>query len=209
MKSFIPPTWQIPGLLDGSVSAVSWPIPIIVPEECSVAFTYENGSPTHVYFRVNGRGVGDHKCRVQPGDVLAGKEAWAPCIGGPIHPDNPILYRADDRECYDQLVWRSPATMPLWASRLHLRVLSVRAQRCADIDELDALDEGFEGRVITGVMKEAGKPERRGEFIDGYALDALRDYWQPAYARRGLEWEKSWRWVAKVERVQQGKRDCK
>lgn len=21
------------------------------------------------------------------------------------------------------------------------------------------------------------------------------------YARRGLEWEKSWRWVAKVERV--------
>ena len=26
MKSFLPPTWQIPGLLDGSVSVVSWPM---------------------------------------------------------------------------------------------------------------------------------------------------------------------------------------
>lgn len=222
MKSFFPPAWQIPGLLDGTIGQVSWPIPIIVPEECSVAFTYENGSPTHVYFRVNGRGVGDHKCRVQPGDLLAGKERFG--IWSDDIPSTLIVYEADRSAYHDpremrrayktdhveewmRVDWNPwdydcpmailPANRcPLELCRLHLRVLSIRAQRCVDATEADAIAEGI-------------KPTANCMTIDCDTKDPrerLRALWQPAYARRGLEWEKSWRWVAKVERVNQGKR---
>ncbi len=228
MKSFIPPTWQIPGLLDGTIGQVSWPIPIIVPEECSVAFTYENGSPTHVYFRVNGRGVGDHKCRVQPGDVLAGKERFG--IWSDDIPSTLIVYEADRSAYHDpremrrayktdhveewmRVDWNPwdydcpmailPANRcPLELCRLHLRVLSIRAQRCVDATEADAIAEGVK-RIELGPFEIDGIPVH--PHTSSY-YDALKTAWQPAYARRGLEWENSWRWVAKVERVNQGKR---
>lgn len=39
--------------------------------------------------------------------------------------------------------WRSPATMPRWASRLKLEIVNVRVERVQDITEQDAIAEGM------------------------------------------------------------------
>jgi hypothetical protein len=204
MKSFIPPTWQIPGLLDGSVSVVSWPIPRKLTEWQSAI------------------DQGFIKCHVKPGDLLAGKERFG--IWSDDIPSTLIVYEADRSAYHDpremrrayktdhveewmRVDWNPwdydcpmailPANRcPLELCRLHLRVLSVRAQRCVDATEADAMAEGI-------------RPTANCMTIDCDTKDPrerLRALWQPAYARRGLEWENSWRWVAKVEGVNQGKR---
>ncbi len=60
-----------------------------------------------------------------PGDLLHGKEAWTQAeeVNHQLH----IFYRADYSMSADTH-WRSPVTMPLWASRITLDVLSVRAE---------------------------------------------------------------------------------
>jgi hypothetical protein len=39
--------------------------------------------------------------------------------------------------------WKSPATMPPWASRLFLAVTAVRVARCRDVSEADAAAMGI------------------------------------------------------------------
>jgi hypothetical protein len=264
MKSFIPPAWQIPGLLDGTIGQVSWPIPRKLTEwqwadgfegvawRIPNATVYSNG----VWHTWDADGVGGEnsreatvekakaealqsaidqgfiKCHVKPGDVLAGKERFG--IWSDDIPSTLIVYEADRSAYHDpremrrayktdhveewmRVDWNPwdydcpmailPANRcPLELCRLHLRVLSIRAQRCVDATEADAIAEGV------GWMEDktgrswwhAGYPAPP---TSGYSyVNRLRNLWQPAYARRGLEWENSWRWVAKVERVNQGKR---
>ena len=246
MKSFFPPPWQIPGLFDGTIGQVSWPIPRKLTEwqwadgfegvawRIPNATVYSNG----VWHTWDADGVGGEnsreatvekakaealqsaidqgfiKCHVKPGDVLAGKEAFHMVVrySGRDLSDPFVVFRDGAQKyrsglyvspaqhyspgAFDELTWKSPVTMPLWASRLHLRVLSVRAQRCVDATEADAMAEGI-------------RPTANCMTIDCDTKDPrerLRALWHPAYARRGLEWENSWRWVAKVEGVNQGKR---
>ncbi len=46
---------------------------------------------------------------------------------------------------FDALKWRSPRTMPRWASRIDLAVTDGRGCRLSDITEADALAEGLQG----------------------------------------------------------------
>jgi hypothetical protein len=111
--------------------------------------------------------------------------------------------------------WFSPVTLPAKMCRLHLRVLSVRAQRCVDVTDEDAIAEGV---VAVDIPPDENGPWRIGYMMgpdDGktgllvHPQDALAEAWQPYYARRGLEWATAWRWVAEVERVDQGKDGAK
>jgi len=91
-----------------------------------------------------------------PGDTLWVRETWRP-----HHDENLstcVQFRADlgvrkptlwsEREGHwcedriDETRWRSPLFMPRWASRLSLRVLSVRVERLQEISEEDAISEG-------------------------------------------------------------------
>ncbi len=56
----------------------------------------------------------------------------------------------------DGLPWRSPATMPKWASRLWLTVTEVRAERLQAISEEDAKAEGsdFHLWIVEGIANE-------------------------------------------------------
>ena len=86
-----------------------------------------------------------------PGEVVYMQEPWGVEPGRYIQPSIPhgyggrfedeVFYKADDPNLPGML-WRSPVTMPQWASRLHLR-LTVRPERLWEITEEDVLHEGF------------------------------------------------------------------
>lgn len=69
------------------------------------------------------------KCPYRPGDVVPGKESWAPTPGGQETEDNGAIYRTDSA---DRWLWRSSATMPLWAVRHWLKIEAVRCKRLQD-----------------------------------------------------------------------------
>lgn len=73
--------------------------------------------------------------RVQPGDRLWVREAYATTGGGPIR-----YYATDD--VHDLRKRRSPIYMPRWASRITLIVTEVRLMHLQDINLDDALAEG-------------------------------------------------------------------
>jgi len=87
--------------------------------------------------------------RVEPGDTLWVKEPWWPAFR-PEGRSNGVVYRADylhptllDHSVYYQRSWTSAQKMGKWASRLTLRVKSVRMQRVQEISEEDAQAEGI------------------------------------------------------------------
>ncbi len=86
-----------------------------------------------------------------PGDLFWVRETWAPCLGGPCEPGNPVLFRADNFLPYDKLTWRPSIHMPRWASRITLEITDVRAQRIQDISVEDCRAEGIDGKNITDI----------------------------------------------------------
>lgn len=97
----------------------------------------------------------------QPGDGLWVKEGWQharqqycqcpqaseaqPCDAwseglGCVQQRGAVVYRADGEDGAPR--WRSPIYMPRWASRIDLRVVSVRVERLHEITDEDARREG-------------------------------------------------------------------
>jgi hypothetical protein len=129
------------------------------------------GSPAGTYIQVGGRGptfdprIAHHADLMRErcpygvaGDRLWVKETFAPSVS---HPDaltmpeydggqNPahLYYRADVRNgvidgCDDDRVkWKPSIYMPRWASRITLKVDSVRVEKLSSISEDDAKAEG-------------------------------------------------------------------
>lgn len=108
-----------------------------------------------------------------PGDRLRCKEAWALLDGDGVDYGchDSIAYRVDDESQVDS--WRSPATMPAWASRITLDVTGVR---CVRVRELCS-GKGFESMA--------------------------KETWDSKYAKRGLGWEiNPFVWAVEVRRVE-------
>ena len=129
-----------------------------------------------------------------PGDTLYVKEAhaWVDyLVGSELEDPVCVAFKADQTAYsfagnkpvrldtfawpWDRIKWRSPATMPRWASRLTLEVESVRVQRLQDISEEDAKAEG--ARFHDG----------RGVGHSGWRLDA-RDVHADARSAYGRIW---------------------
>lgn len=84
-----------------------------------------------------------------------------------------------------------------WASRLLLEVTAVRVERLQSIDELDALAEGVEGRVVTSTLD--GKP---GEYVVGPARDAYAALWDDINGDT-MPWSSNpWVWVVSFKRAE-------
>ena len=66
------------------------------------------------------------------GDRLWVREAWCDTLHGPAYRASWGIEQA----------WKSPATMPRWASRFTLTVTKVRVQRLQNISDDDAMAEG-------------------------------------------------------------------
>jgi len=92
--------------------------------------------------------------------------------------------------------WRSPATMPRWASRITLEVVEVLApQRVRGMDGSQCIEEGivppWGDKPLLGSNKTA-EDTPRGMFAQ---------LWDSRYARRGFPWDTAWCWRAKVKMV--------
>lgn len=92
------------------------------------------------------RGVPQDFAPWRAGDTLWVRETWC-AISTPDQPGGgACLYRADDgpseRAITESRAWRPSIFMPRWASRISLRVTSVRAERLGEISGADAEAEG-------------------------------------------------------------------
>lgn len=92
----------------------------------------------------------------KPGDTLLVMETWRPWDGWSLEDadQSQIDYRADGLgpRTATQSYWRSPQTMPPWASRITLEVESVRAERLQDITEEEATLEGMKNGMQCGYL---------------------------------------------------------
>ena len=92
--------------------------------------------------------------------------------------------------------WMPSIFMPRWASRILLEVTDVRVEQLQAIDELDALAEGVEGRVVTSTLD--GKP---GEYVVGPARDAYAALWDDINGDT-MPWSSNpWVWVVSFKRA--------
>lgn len=119
-------------------------------------------------------------------------ETWAPVPGGPVTPENGAIYRAFDEGNWS---WRSPATMPRWASRAIIELTAVRVERVQDVTEEEAGKCGVTiGEDRSHSFREHGleyQPHR----------DALEARW--ITDRGQASWDANpWVWVRDVRRVE-------
>lgn len=134
-----------------------------------------------------------------PGDWLWVQEAWSSgysngCWGTLFHADRAFVqgkrahekgphYNADDKPL---ICWRHPIHMPRWASRITLKIESVRVERVQEIGEDDA---GAEGVSFT-------------KYANANARFHFREIWDTINAARGFGWDANpWVWVVEFRRV--------
>lgn len=112
------------------------------------------------------------------GTKLLVREAWAqpgavPRSDDPLRPDGPVEYRADQGRMQ---AWRSPTTMPSWASRLELEIKAIRVQRLHEITEADAFKNGVR---LTG-----GRYSHNGGLTESRTpIEAFRAAWEASEDR--------------------------
>lgn len=132
-----------------------------------------------------------------PGDTLWVRETWC-AISEPHQPGGGhYLYRADDGEAEHVITrakaWKPSIFLPRGASRISLRVTSVRVERLGEISEADALAEG-----VAHVL-----PERPDSVAPLSAVARFRALWSGVHGDGA--WERDcerWVWVVGFERVE-------
>ena len=163
MKSMIFSAAMMPKLLDGSKDMTRRIVKPQPSEQDELALEYNDiiidhlVSPTKLFKLKESRGSGMRRAGLlnaypydgpyQIGDVIYVRETWAAPHAFDAHKPRhipkcaPIKYRASwEGPC--GLIWRSPIHMPEWASRLKLRIASIKVERIKDISVRDAWREG-------------------------------------------------------------------
>ena len=170
----------------------------------------------------------------KPGDLLWVRETWA--LAGLFNRTKPsaidkewsehqiaeglLWYRADGEQPSGKTVsdringrgrWRPSIHMPRWASRLTLRIVSVRVERLNRISEQDAIAEGVEPNCS---MLDHTSCEHHGEYLryanpmdwdDGPAYSAKESFQTLWESINGQDsWEKNlYVWVIEFEVIKQ------
>jgi hypothetical protein len=139
--------WEVRAILDGRKTQTRRVVKPQPKEEAVLGFLIPQpnakGSCAH-FHAVDEKGVHTKDLTVcfpygQPGDRLWVREKW-------------MDLRGEDRR------WKSPVTMPRWASRITLEIESVRVERLNEISEEDAITEGLAEYVPQrDDLREAGK----------------------------------------------------
>ena len=180
------------------------------PEEIIVGDMLQPG----IYYRDADPDQQIHCPYGQPGDRLWVRETWAPF-------GDYVLFRADGEEylstcetpgggypencrhhpgceaCTAEgtlIKWRPSIHMPRWASRITLKIKSIRVERVHDITEADAVAEGIETHL-------SGCWTQTGGYADTARL-AFGALWDSINSKRGYGWNLNpWVWVIEFERI--------
>lgn len=128
----------------------------------------------------------------QPGDVLRFRETWAPVTAcehyNHLHGNEVrVLYKADGHTCVVR--WRSPVTMPAWASRLSRTVKAVRAVRVNQVSAEAIKALGIEQQSDWEDGRKCSIKQLQGRFLRRWTEDHPR-----------LPWGEAWAWQLTVER---------
>lgn len=163
-------------------------------------------------------------CPFAVGQRLWVKEAWRPeqlrngLDGIRFRADDAFVPIDDTSEAADAWVvaanndhsgrWRSPLYMPRWASRLSLKVVSVRCERLHDITDADAraegvtkvtfLRDGFPPPLV-GYM--AGPDDGRSALFTS-PREAFAAVWNLINHKRAPWSSNPWVWVVEFRRVE-------
>lgn len=144
-----------------------------------------------------------------PGNRIWVKETWAevdakeltrrgyPVVINPNDKDRAAIYRADV-EWWEHSKWIPSIFMPRWASRITLRVESVRIEQLQSIREFEAIDEGApRGWYLRETLD---GPERvQTTYRDGFA-----HLWDEINFDRGYSWATNpWVWCVDFSKVNQ------
>lgn len=136
-----------------------------------------------------------------PGTRLVCRERWAWSGDIEIPEDQrvrmgDVWYYVDPERENPAIRWRSPATMPAWASRITLEVVSVGVGRVGGLTEDDALSSGFDQHPKGIIIPYSNPPQHQ----DIPAMEWLKYAWNARYATKGLGWDKSpWAWKVAVK----------
>lgn len=125
----------------------------------------------------------------QQSDAEIKRDGYDPSIGV-------WVYKADEPD-YPTVPgsWASPLYMPESASRIHLEITGIKAQRVQDITEEEAINEGMYGKY-------QGLDYKYGSKREG-VLSQYRSLWNSLNAKRGYPWESNpWVWVVSFKVVQ-------
>lgn len=134
----------------------------------------------------------------QPGDLLWLRETFKDHTNDlpDLAPgETVVLYQADD-PYPDEICWTPSTQMPRWASRIDLRIKSVRIERLQEISEADAMAEG--ARPLP--LQSADDPSAWWEIDFGQhqcrtPRGVIRSLWQSS-------WDANpWVWVIEHERI--------
>lgn len=110
------------------------------------------------------------------------------------HAKENLHYRADGTPDFGgeekEIRWKPSIHMPRWASRIDLKILSVRTERIGSISDEDARAEGITPSPPTSWI---------------YSSDAVRKFrklWDSINTKPGSRWsDNPWVWVVEFERV--------
>jgi len=93
------------------------------------------------------------------------------------------------------LLWRSPATMPAWASRVTLEVIRVRCVQTKDLTEDDVRAYGsYLGRCACAEMNRKPKSPLESKFRQTWCHihgEEMRSFWDSKYSKRGMGWDQN------------------
>jgi hypothetical protein len=120
----------------------------------------------------------------RPGDLLWVRETWSTNGMQTVYrAGHSALTEGINDAC---LKWRPSIHMPRWASRITLRVASVRIERVMEISDRDALAEGVSLRAVEAAAGGWKFP----------ATIVFAGLWDSINERRGYGWASNpWVWV--------------
>jgi len=153
------------------------------------------------------------------------KETWKPHCEGPISDEFPlgtcVKYRADGKclkpttwtneqgawcEANEESTrWRPSIFMPRWASRITLKLTSVRVERLQDISDEDAVAEGVEGRFHPDqsdlwTWRDYNTPGRYAYGSMFGPIESYRTLWKSINGKGS--WDKNpWVWILEFKRL--------
>jgi hypothetical protein len=122
-----------------------------------------------------------------PGEKCYVRETWTMAVpsGSSIHADRVPHYKADG---WFIPRWRSPVTMPQWAARRFVTILSCEPMRVEDVTREDCARLDREHLIDTSLAY--------NEYPLNYQQTAFRDQWRKRHP--GKEW--CWRVVSEEEK---------